>query len=251
MKRITACLIVLLMVFVGVPCSAAGGFYCEYTPKSEKSTVFYIDLCSSDEVSAAIMELRFDEKYAEYREASAVEKTSTVRAACDNACVRIAFADSAAVKGKLCRVAFKALQAGACTFTLHISQAADSAPNLMTDLPDSSIEVKLGKDDVATSASSKSTKTASNSSGKSNISSRSTISGVSDDDAGSSDIPVGGVYDLRKLQKWPYIAVGVLSTLLVVGLVLLGIMLGRRSMAKKKIENNEIEKEKVDAENRL
>ena len=239
------------MLFVGVPCSAAGSFYCEYTPKSEKSALFYIDLYSSDEVSAAIMELSFDEKFAEYREVSAVEKTSTVRAACDNACVKIAFADSAAVKGKLCRVAFKALQAGTCSFTLHISQAADSAPNLMTDLADSTIEVKLGKDDVVTSASSKSTKTSSNSSGKSNTSSRSTISGVSDDDAGNSNVPIGGVYDLRKLQVWPYIVVGVLSTLLVVGLVLLGVMLGRRSMAKKKIENNEIEKEKTDAENRL
>ena len=251
MKRITVCLIVLLMLFVGIPCSAVGGFYCEYTPKSEKSAVFYIDLYSSDEVSAAIMELSFDEKFAEYREASAVEKTSTVRAACDNARVRIAFADSGSVKGKLCRVAFKALQADICTFTLHISQAADSAPNLMTDLSDSSIEVKLGKDDVVTSASSKSTKTASNSSGKSNISSRSTISGVLDDEEGNADMPIGGVYDLRRLQVWPYIVVGVLSTLLVVGLVLLGIMLGRRSMAKKKIENNEIEKEKTDAENRL
>ena len=121
----------------------------------------------------------------------------------------------------------------------------------MTDLADSTIEVKLGKDDVVTSASSKSTKTSSNSSGKSNTSSRSTISGVSDDDAGNSNVPIGGVYDLRKLQVWPYIVVGVLSTLLVVGLVLLGVMLGRRSMAKKKIENNEIEKEKTDAENRL
>lgn len=251
MKRVAVCLIVLLMVFIGIPCSAAGGFYCEYTPKSEKSTVFYIDLCSSDEVSAAIMELSFDEKFAEYREASAVEKASTVRAACDNACVKIAFADSAAVKGKLCRVAFKALQAGACTFTLHISQAADSAPNLMTDLPDSSIEVKLGKDDVVTSASSKSSKTASNSSGKSNISSRSTISGVSDDDSENSNVPIGGVYDLRRLQVWPYIVVGVLSTLLVIGLVLLGVMLGRRKSAKKSPDNNENEKEKADAENRL
>ncbi|MBQ6336637.1 MAG: hypothetical protein IJI50_05330 [Ruminococcus sp.] len=250
MKRIAAWMIVLLMLFVGIPCSAAGGFYCEYTPKSEKSTVFYIDLCSSEEVSAAILELRFDEKLAEYREASAVEKTSTVRAACDNACVRIAFADSGSVKGKLCRVAFKALQAGTCTFTLHISQAADSAPNLMTDLPDSSIEVKLGKDDVVTSASSKSAKTSSKSSGKSNTSSRSTISGVSDDDAGNSNVPIGGVYDLRKLQVWPYIVVGVLSTLLILGLVLLGVMLGRRKSAKKS-PDNENEKEKADAENRL
>ena len=251
MKRITACLIVLLMLFVGIPCSAAGGFYCEYTPKSEKSTVFYIDLCSSDEVSAAIMELRFDEKIAEYREASAVEKASTVRAACDNACVRIAFADSGSVKGKLCRVAFKALQAGKCSFTLHISQAADSAPNLMTDFHDSSIEVKLGKDDVVASASAKSAKTSSKSSGKSNTSSRSTISGVLDDEEGNADMPIGGVYDLRKLQVWPYIVVGVLSTLLVVGLVFLGVMLGRRKSAKKSPDNNENEKEKTDAENRL
>ena len=101
MKRITAWMIVLLTVFIGIPCSAASGFYCEYTPKSEKSTVFYIDLYSSDEVSAAVMELSFDESFVEYREVSAVEKTSTVRSACDNGNVRIAFADSDAVNGRL------------------------------------------------------------------------------------------------------------------------------------------------------
>ena len=50
MKRIVALMIVFVMMFIGIPCSAESGFYCEYSPKTEKSTVFYIDIYSTVDV---------------------------------------------------------------------------------------------------------------------------------------------------------------------------------------------------------
>ena len=232
-------MIVLLTVFIGIPCSAASGFYCEYTPKSEKSTVFYIDLYSSDEVSAAVMELSFDESFVEYREVSAVEKTSTVRSACDNGNVRIAFADSDAVNGRLCRVAFKALQTGTCSFTLHISQAADNELDLMSDLNGSTVEVKLGKDDIVASSSSKESKSSSKASGNSDASSRSSISSASEDEDGNADIPVGGFNDLRRQKVWPYILIGAFSVILIAGLVFFGVLIGRKKSNKNKPDDKE------------
>ena len=162
MKRIVALIIVFVMMFIGISCFAESGFYCEYSPKTEKSTVFYIDIYSTVDVSAAVMELSFDEGFAEYRDTSAAAETSTVRSAYRNGLVRVALADSGTIKGKLCRVAFKALQAGTCTFSLHISQASDGEPKLLSGFSDSSIEVKLGKDDiVAESAEKASSKTSS------------------------------------------------------------------------------------------
>ena len=39
MKRLTAWLTVMLLLFAVITCSAAGGFTCEYTPKSEKGSI--------------------------------------------------------------------------------------------------------------------------------------------------------------------------------------------------------------------
>ena len=68
MKRIAALTIILLLIFFGIPCAADSGFYCEYSPKTEKSSVFFIDIYSTVDTSAAVMELGFDESFAEFRE---------------------------------------------------------------------------------------------------------------------------------------------------------------------------------------
>ena len=246
MKRTIVFLIVVLMTFIGLPCAAASGFYCEYTPKTERSSVFYIDLYSSEEIRAAVMELRFDDSIAEYREVSAVGNTSSVRAASDGGCVKIAFADSSAVSGKICRVAFKALQAGTCTFTLHVTQAADSEPKSLTGFSDYSLDVKLGKDDVVSDASAKaSSKTSSASSVKSAASSRSSLSISSDTEDGDASVS-GGFFDLRRKDDHglTYVLIGAGSVVLIAALILMGILIGRRTVGKKK----EVKKEGESAE---
>ena len=228
MKRIAALTIILLLIFFGIPCAADSGFYCEYSPKTEKSNVFYIDIYSTVDTSAAVMELGFDESFAEFREVSAVEKSTSVRSVKESGAVRIALADSGAIKGKLCRVAFKALQAGTCTFDLHISQAADSEPKLMGAFPDSSIEVKLGKDDVVsdgaiTHSDGKVTATGSKSGEKSSL---------ERDDSDADSVP-SGFFDLRQNDPHRWILIGAGGVILIAALIGAGILLGRRTAAKK------------------
>ena len=55
----------------------------------------------SIDVSSAVMQLRFDDSIAEYREVSAARKSSTVRAVCSDGCVKISLADSGDVNGRL------------------------------------------------------------------------------------------------------------------------------------------------------
>ena len=239
LKRAAAWVIVLLMVFIGLPCAAESGFYCEYTPKAEKSSVFYIDLYSSDAIRAAVMELRFDDNIAEYREVSAVSDSASVRAVCEDGCVRLAFADSKAVSGGLCRVAFKALQAGTCTFTLHVSQAADSEPKTLTGFSDVTLDVKLGKDDVAASAvSAKGSSSAA--SVKSGVSSRSSISVAYTGEDGTP--AYGGFFDMRDHHHaLTYILAGAGIVLAIGGLVFFGIWIGRRMGKNKDVVRNETE----------
>lgn len=237
LKRAAAWMIVLLMVFIGIPCSAESGFYCEYVPKSENSTVFYIDVYSTVDVSAAVMELNFDESFVEYREVTAAQESSTVRSAKENGLVKIALADSGAVKSKLCRVAFKAIQAGTCTFNLHITQAADGELKMLGEFSDSSIEVKLGKDDVVSSSASKaSSKASSNGSSKADkngSSSRSYLKNGLDSDE-YIDPETGEVIDLRKNHALKYILIGAGIVILIAALVFAGIMIGRKIADKPK-----------------
>lgn len=229
MKRAAVWLIVLLIVITAIPSAmAAEGFYCEYAPKSANSSLFYIDVYSSDEISATVMELRFDSSFAEYREVSAIEKTSAVRSVCENGCVKIAFADSGAVKGNLCRVEFKAIQAGTCPFILHIDQAADAEPRLLGAFPDATIEAKIGKDAAAASASSKS------SSKSSRAGSLSSIKEASEPDDFDDSVISGGIIDMRKSHALNYILLGAGIVVLMALLVLMGIILGRKTMQKPK-----------------
>ena len=233
LKRIVTLTIILLLVFTGIPCAADSGFYCEYSPKTEKSTVFYIDVYSTVEVSAAVMEMNFDESFAEFREVSAVEKSTSVRSAKENGAVKIALADSGAIKGKLCRVAFKALQAGTCTFDLHISQAADSEPKLIGALSDSSIEVKLGKDDIVAEASSKASSVASSKPDKNGSSSRSYLKEGSESDV-YVDPATSEVIDLRKNHAVKYILIGAGIVVLFAALIYAGVLIGQKTDEKKK-----------------
>lgn len=201
--------------------------------------MFYIDVSSSDEIRAAVMELRFDNSFAEYREVSAVSDSASVRAVCDGGCVKIAFADSPAVSGKICRVAFKAIQAGTCSFTLHVSQAADSEPKSLTDFSDYTLDVKLGKDDVITSSTS--SKASSASSDKISSSLRSSLSVRSDIETDEEASVSGGFFDLRSNDDHAltYVLIGAGSVVLIAALILMGVLIGRRTVGRKKEASSE------------
>ena len=245
MKRISllTAIVILMSVFGIVPFSAAaaGGFYCRYSPKTENSSVFYIDIYSSGSVSAAVMELYYDSGFAEYREADTVGNTSVVRDNCEGGCVKLAFADSGVVTGELCRVAFKALQAGTCTFTLRVPQASDADAKPLDGYADYALEVKLGKNDVVSGASSKSAQASSKASskmssvasgaGKSTISSRSYLRDVTGSDE-RADPGEGGVIDVRRSHAWTYVLIGVGSVLLVAALIFAGVLIGKKNFGK-------------------
>lgn len=244
--RTVVCCVIMLLTIAGIPCAAASGFSCEYSPKTEKSALFYIDVYSADEISAAVMELRFDDSIAEYREVSAVGASSSVRAACESDCVRFAFADSGAVTGKLCRVAFKALQTGTCTFTLHIAQAADRDAKLLTGFSDASLEIKLGKDDVVSDASAKSSSKPSSTEKKSSgsLSTKKEASGSDE----AADPWNGEPVDVRTGHAVKYILIGAAIVILMAGLVFAGILLGKRMFVEKKPSSQQERQTEVPAD---
>ena len=124
----------------------------EYTPRSERSAVFYIDVYSAREVTAAVFELRFADDMVGYYSVVADDSAATVRDHSEKGKVAFAFASEKPVSGKLCRVSFKALKEGSTDFTLHMAQAADADKKLLSDWSDHSLTVKLGKDDVEAAA---------------------------------------------------------------------------------------------------
>lgn len=221
-----------LLIGCLLPClyckAAKEDFYCEYTPKTATGTVFYVDIYCQREVSAAVLELSFDSGIVEYRSVAAAQASSSVRGNCEDGSVRLAFADSGAVRGQLCRVSFKALRAGTCRFTLHPVQAADGTLGYIAGLEDDTLTVKLGKDDVSGVLSSSSRQTssaaASYGDGKSYLD-----TGDGDD---SNAYGAGDVIDIRNSRAWIYMLIGAGAVILPAALVLIGVLIGRKSKEK-------------------
>ena len=226
-----ALLLVWLLPFC--VCNAAEDCAIEYTPRSANSAVFYIDVYSRREVTAAVFELSFADDMVGYYSVVA-EDAATVRDHPQKGKVTFAFACESAVSGKLCRVSFKALKEGSVDFTLHMTQAADADRKLLTGWSDHSLTVKLGKDDVKAAANVSRT----------DKSSSGTAASASKRGGGKSDLNIGedgeeetppGIFDLRKgdsVLKWILIGAGI--PLLIGGLVWLGILIGRKSKDKAK-----------------
>ena len=223
-----ALLLVWLLPFC--VCNAAEDCAIEYTPLSANSAVFYIDVYSRREVTAAVFELSFADDMVGYYSVVA-DEAATVRDHPQKGKVTFAVACESAVSGKLCRVSFKALKEGSVDFTLHMTQAADADRKLLTDWSDHSLTVKLGKDDVEAAA--KVSRTDKGASG--------TAASASKRGTGKSELSTGededdspfGFFDLRRGDsrfKWILLGAGI--PILIGGLVWLGILIGRRSKDK-------------------
>lgn len=213
-------------------CHAAQDCSIEYTPRSERSAVFYIDVYSAREVTAAVFELRFADDMVGYYSVVADDSAATVRDRSEKGKTTFAYASEKPVSGKLCRVSFKALKEGSTDFTLHMAQAADADKKLLSDWSDHSLAVKLGKDDVEAAAAV--SRTDGTSSGTAAAIRGAGGSELSNADDGDEESPPG-LFDLRRsdsVLKWILIGAGI--PLLIGGLVWLGILIGRRSKDKAK-----------------
>ena len=232
MRRILITALLMLWLLPICICSAVEDCSIEYIPRSERSAVFYIDVYSSREVTAAVFELHFADDMVGYYSVVADDSAATVRDHSEKGKVSFAYASEKSVSGKLCRVSFKALKEGSTDFTLHMSQAADAEKKLLSDWSDHFLTVKLGKDDVEAAA--KVSRTDGTSSGIATSKRGAGGSDLSIGEDGDEDSPPG-IFDLRRndsVLKWILIGAGI--PLLIGGLVWLGILIGKRSKDKAK-----------------
>ena len=238
MKRFFAMITLICIPLFSFGCYAAeGDLYCSYEAKTENGTLFYIDVYCKREVAAAVFELGFDSKAAEYREVTAAESADNVRAKLNGDSVTVAFASGTSRSGKLCRFTFNGLRSGDCRFSLHMKQACDGGLNYISGLTDHSLSVRLGKDGAALGSSSSSSydktdpteKSSSKSSGDKSVKGdRSEISSADDDPSNET----GGLYDLRKNEPLKYILLGAGSVILICLLIIFGYLIGRKKRAK-------------------
>ena len=230
--KLTTFALLLIWLLPFCTCHAAQDCSIEYTPRSERSAVFYIDVYSAREVTAAVFELRFADDMVGYYSVVADDSAATVRDHSEKGKVAFAFASEKSVSGKLCRVSFKALKEGSTDFTLHMSQAADADKKLLSDWSDHSLTVKLGKDDVEAAAAV--SRTDGTSSGTAAAKRGAGGSELSTGEDGDEETPPG-IFDLRRsdsVLKWILIGAGI--PLLIGGLVWLGILNGRKTKNRSK-----------------
>ena len=206
---------------------AAGGIYFEYTPPSERGSIFYIDIYSDYELSAAVFELSFDSSAAEYRASKATNSTSSCRTKEEDGRVRIAFADTDSVKGDILSLSFKAASSGECRFVLKTEQAVDKNLDYLTGLKDYTFTVSFDKDGVSSDAGGISSKT--RSSGK-----QSEKTGLSSENDETQEGVVKFFSDFGVDRGGTYFILGAAAVVLAGGLVLLGFIIGKRAKTKKK-----------------
>ena len=232
----------LLLILIAPSANAESDrFYCEYVPKSERSTLFYIEINSREEISAAAAELSFNADYAEFRSVTAISPDDSVRFNQSANTVKIAFASKEAKKGRLFRAGFKALREGDCEFTLKVDSAADSAPSVITGFSPYTLTVTFGKDDVsALSQGNSSSGGRSSASGSSSgRGGRSSISGADEDDDSRNYADIS-VSDIRPSHVLTYVLLGAGGVVLL-GLIALMIVLfirRRRSSGKDRAEDD-------------
>ncbi len=240
MKRIV--IFLSLPIFLITLCLSAsaesGSLSLKYVPRTERGTLFYLDVYSDTPVGAAVFELSYDPSAAEFRSVIYDDDRGAVTANPDGGRVKIAFSHRSGVSGKLYRIAFKALAEGVLRFELRTTQAVDAKAAYLTGISGAALDVDLSKEDIVSADSSK--KSASEkSSSKKNDSKKSYGGSKSEismpDDAVLDEKPddYGGVYrDLSKPDHTSWFLLGGSAVILAGLFVGLGILLGIR--AKKK-----------------
>lgn len=228
--RIVSLALLLIWMIPICTCAAAEDFYAEYTPKSANSSVFYVDVYSRREITAAVWEINYPESTVSYYSVAAADSTASVRDNAQKGKVTFAFADDSAVSGKLCRVSFKALQTGSVKFVLHMIQAAGSDKKSLSSWSDYTLSIKLGKDDVVSSDALKRSdaSSASSSSSSKRGGGKSTLETGEDN-----DLSLPEFFDLRHgdpTLKWMLLGAGI--PVFIGALIWIGILIGKKSKDK-------------------
>ena len=233
MRRVlaaAAALWMMLLLFCPLADAAGGQLSLCYVPRSERGSLFYLDIAYEGELSAAMFTLRFDSALTEYRSIDACAAFSTVKAKADGSTVQIVFGDSGCVSGSLCRLTFKALGVGSAAFSLRMTEGVDGGLSYIEPLPSCGLTVSLegsGASDPGGSGSG-------GRSVRGGTSSKSTVLSDTADDATGDERALRSVRDISPSfdGTWVMIgaAAGVLAALLVIG----GFLIGRKSRGKEK-----------------
>ena len=236
MRRLFAALTAFMMIFTYY-CSPAFGarswLYAEYDPPSERGSLFYVDIVAERELSAADIELRFDSSLAEYRSVDAEGSGSVVGAKADGDVIRIIFADKSGISGTLCRLTFKELDTGTLSFKLRMTEGVDSELNKISPPEEYTFTAELSSGSKS-SSSSRSAKQSSASDKSSYSGAKSSKTRTADDPESTAGEQERGYRDLSKSRDMSWFLLGAGAALLVVLLVILGIVIGRGTVNKKK-----------------
>lgn len=238
-KRLVAAVLTLFLMSTAVVdfSAAEKEFYSTYTPKSGRSSFFYIDVFCETEISAAVFEMQYDDSIVSYDSAAAVNADVTLRDNVQDGKVKVAFAVSKSTDGQLCRLSFKALQTGEVSFVLHMDQAAGADKMKLPQMADDTLTITLGKNDVVAGGTSSKSGASSHAGNKSFLE-----EGDSSQQGGLFDFMV----DKDNPMKWMFIGAGIV--LLIGLLILIGIAIGRRMQNPMAQKENPPSKEETDDE---
>lgn len=243
MRRLSFVFISIIMIFLlCVPAFAAGGrLYAEYVPRTERGTLFYVDVFSDDSLSAAVIEAEYDSGLVEFRAAAADSGDADIQTRDDGGRLTVVIAGSDGT-GRLCRLTFKALGSGTAEFTFNMRDGVDSDLRRLSGAPAYILSVEFSDGgEVQTSAGGRTS--ASSRSGSSSTRGSSAHSGTSSSKSASADeesVNVRGavVHDISTPEDSTYFLIGAGSAVIAVLLILLGFMFGRGRKMKNGLPKN-------------
>ena len=228
MKRLFTMLSAVLIIFGGFPLFAsakAESISACYVPKTQRGTLFYIDIYSGTSIGAAILEVGYDDAIAEFSDVSCESPEGAAEAHAENSIVTIAYTNREPSGDKLCRLSFKALKTGTVDFTVTVTQAVDDDLGYLSDLSPCTLSVKLGTEDIPT-ASSSVTKTSGNSTSKRSYNgSKSSVTATDDAEAADMTETSGTSLDLSGQHKSTYFLLGGAAAILLCLVILAAYLL--------------------------
>ena len=246
MKRFL-CLWMILSALLTALCVTASAdsvpITVTYVPRSDRGTLFFLDVNTDSALSAAVLELRYDAAAMEYRSVDSDDDAS-VSVEADSGVVKIVVSDPNGIGGRLLQLSFKALSDGDTSVTLHTVQAIGADMGYLREIPDSTLSFRLGNEDVAAGAAADGGRSSATSAPRKTYGgSKSTSSGKrssvdpddeeDDDDASAVKDTVGEYRELSHGDSGKWSLLGSMATAAAILLVVLGIVIGLRIKKKR------------------
>lgn len=223
MRRIFAAVSALVMILMlsCVPAYADGGrLYAVYVPRTDRGTLFYLDIYCDDVIGAVKLELDYNADRVEYRDVSAASTTSTVGARAENGTVTVVLGDSGCISGCLCRLTFKMLSSGEATFAVRMLEGVDGDLRPLNLPEEEYLTVTLGSN------------VQSGSSGKAHSGSVSRKEKQSPSETSTDDEAIPAVRDLSGHNTGQGVLICICAVIAAALLVNLGFILGERYRKK-------------------